>query len=74
MYRSGELYRQANVTFFATAAADGETLSGEYNHLKLVLTDERVEITVYNRGGTLFTTNDERVRRLHRVMCRLGEA
>ena len=45
----------------------------EYDHLKLVLTDETVEITVFNRGITLFTTDDERVRRIHRVLCRLDK-
>ena len=57
----------------------------EYDHLKLVLTpacrdargagrDDKVEITVFNRGITLFTTDDERVRRIHRVLCKLDES
>ena len=44
----------------------------EYDHLKLVLTIDTVEITVFNRGITLFTTNDERVRSIHRVLCMLS--
>jgi len=35
--------------------------------MKLVLTDDTVEITVFNRGITLFTSDDEQVRRMHRV-------
>ncbi|GAB4255831.1 MAG: hypothetical protein Kow00122_14030 [Thermoleophilia bacterium] len=33
--------------------------------------DDTIEITVYNRGIALFTTDDERVRRIHRVLCKL---
>ncbi|NLW36476.1 MAG: hypothetical protein GXY80_13530 [Syntrophorhabdus aromaticivorans] len=43
----------------------------EYDNLKLVLTDDTVEITVFNRGITLFMSDDERVRRIHRVLCKL---
>ena len=45
----------------------------EYDHLKLVLTDDNVEIEVFNRGITLFMTDDERVRRIHRVLCKLDK-
>jgi len=45
----------------------------EYDHLKLVLTGHTVEITVFNRGIALFMTNDERVRRIHRVLCMLDK-
>jgi len=45
----------------------------EYDHLKLVLTGHAVEITVFNRGIALFMTNDERVRRIHRVLCMLDK-
>jgi len=45
----------------------------EYDHLKLVLTNDTVEITVFNRGITLFTTDDEQVRRIHRVLCKLDK-
>ena len=38
----------------------------EYDHLKLVLTDDKVEIT-------LFMTDDERVRSIHRVLCKLDK-
>lgn len=41
----------------------------EYDHLRLALTDDMVEITVFNRGIMLFTSDDERVRRIHRVLC-----
>jgi len=43
----------------------------EYDHLRLVLTDDTVEITVFNRGIMLFTSDDERVRRIHRVLSKL---
>lgn len=43
----------------------------EYDQLKLVLTDDVVEITVFNRGITLYLTDDERVQRIHRVLCKL---
>ena len=46
----------------------------EYDHLKLILTDDTVEITVFNRGITLFITDDDRVRRIHRVLCQLDKA
>jgi len=46
----------------------------EYDCLNLVLADGTVEITVFNRGITLFTTDDERVRRIHRVLCKLDMA
>ncbi len=43
----------------------------EYDNLKLVLTGDSVEITVFNRGITLLVSDDERVRRIHRVLCTL---
>lgn len=43
----------------------------EYDNLNLVLTDDTVEITVFNRGMALFMSDDERVRRIHRVLCKL---
>jgi hypothetical protein len=46
----------------------------EYDNLKLVLPDDTVEITVFNRGITLFTSDDEKVRRIHRVLCKLDES
>lgn len=46
----------------------------EYDHLRLVLTDDVVDIKVFNRGITLFVTDDEKVKRIHRVLCKLSEA
>jgi hypothetical protein len=43
----------------------------EYDNLKLVLTDDTVEIMVFNRGIALFMSDDELVRRIHRVLCKL---
>jgi hypothetical protein len=54
----------------------GDKKSGdpvEYDNLKLVLTDDTVEITVFNRGIALFMSDDERIRRIHRVLCKLDE-
>jgi hypothetical protein len=45
----------------------------EYDHLRLILTEDTVEITVFNRGITLFTSDDEKVRRIHRVLCKLDQ-
>lgn len=45
----------------------------EYDHLRLMLTDDTVEITVFNRGITLFTSDDEKVRCIHRVLCKLDQ-
>ena len=46
----------------------------EYDNLNLVMTDDAVEITVFNRGITLFTPDDKKVRRIHRVLCKLDES
>jgi hypothetical protein len=43
----------------------------EYDHLKLILTNNTVEITVFNRGTTLLMSDDEQVGRIHRVLCKL---
>ena len=45
----------------------------EYDHLKIVLPDDVVEIEFFNRGITLFTTDDETARSIHRVFCKLSE-
>ena len=45
----------------------------EYDHLRLILTGDVVEIEFFNRGITLFMTDDEKVRRIHRVLCKLDE-
>lgn len=44
-----------------------------YDNLKLVLTDGTIEITVFNRGIVLFMSDDERVERIHRLLCRLNK-
>jgi len=44
----------------------------EYDHMRLVITDDTVKITVFNRGIMLFTSDDERLRRIHRVLCKLA--
>ena len=46
----------------------------EYDNLKLVLTDDTVEITVFNRGIMLFTSDDERIKCIHRVLCKLDRS
>jgi len=45
----------------------------EYDHLRLALTNDVVEIEVFNRGITLFMTDDEKVKRIHRVLCKLDK-
>jgi len=40
--------------------------------MKLVLTDDTVEIMVFNRGITLFTSDDEQVRRMQTGRIRKG--
>ncbi len=44
----------------------------EYGHLRLVLTDDVVEIAAFNRGITLLMTEDEKLSSIHRVLCKLG--
>ena len=46
----------------------------EYDLLELVLTDDVVRIEVWNRGISLFATDDEKIKRIHRVLCKLEEA
>ena len=43
----------------------------EYDHLRLILTCHVVEVEVFNRGITLFTSDDEKIKRIHRVLCKL---
>ncbi|MDY0298097.1 MAG: hypothetical protein RB296_12355 [Acidobacteriota bacterium] len=43
----------------------------EYDYLRLVLGNHSVEITVFNRGITLFTSDDEKVISIHRVLSKL---
>jgi len=45
----------------------------EYDHLKMTLEGKIVEITVFNRGITLLFSDDEKVRRIHRVLCKLDK-
>jgi len=45
----------------------------EYDHLKIILTDNEVEIEFFNRGISLFTTDNETYRRIHRVLCVLDK-
>jgi hypothetical protein len=52
----------------------GDERSGypvQYDNLRLVLREDTIEITVFNRAITLFLSNDEKVRRIHRVLCKL---
>jgi hypothetical protein len=44
----------------------------EYDQLRLILADAAVvEIEFFNRGITLFLTDDDKHRRIHRVLCQL---
>jgi hypothetical protein len=45
----------------------------EYDHLKLTSADNVVEITVFNRGIALFLTDDDKIKRIHRVLCKLSK-
>ena len=47
----------------------------EYDHLKLILTDDVVEIEFFNRGVTFYLLKDDKkVRSIHRVLCKLDKA
>ena len=46
----------------------------EYDHLRLVFTDRTVDIIIFNRGITLLSTDDAKVQRIHRVLCKLNKA
>ena len=46
----------------------------EYDHLKLTLTDDVVEIEFFNREITQFNTDEENVKRIIRFMNKLEEA
>ena len=45
----------------------------EYDHLRLVLSDDVVEVEFFNRGITLFMTEGEKVKRIHRLLCTLDD-
>jgi len=41
----------------------------EYDHLVVETPDREIEIEVFNRGILLYTTGDETLRRIDRVLC-----
>jgi hypothetical protein len=45
----------------------------EYNHLVLALTDEAAEMTIFAGGIALFTPDDDWVRPIQRVLCRVDQ-
>ena len=45
----------------------------EYDYLRIILTDDEVEIEFFNRCISLFTTDDETYRKIHRVLCVLDK-
>jgi len=45
----------------------------EYDHLRIVLTDDTVDIEVFNRL-LLLDSGDDRFNRVHRVLCKLNKA
>ena len=48
--------------------------SVEYDHLTLAYRGGKtVEIKVYNRGNALFLTDDDRIKRIHRILCKLNK-
>lgn len=46
----------------------------EYDHLRIVLTEDVIDIEVFNRGIAVLMSDDERIRRIHRVLCKLNKA
>jgi hypothetical protein len=83
-----QIWRGAEIPAIGLTAINEENLLGlggvygdkqagdpvEYDNLKLVLTDDTVEITVFNRGIALLLSDDERIRRIHRVLCKLEDS
>ena len=45
----------------------------EYDHLRLILTDDVVDIKVYNRGISLMQNMDKNILRIHRCIGALGK-
>jgi len=45
----------------------------EYDYLRIILTDDEVEIEFFNRGISLLTTDNQKYRRIHRVLCVLDK-
>lgn len=43
----------------------------EYDYLKLLPAGGVAEIEVFNRGITLLMSDDEKIKRIHRVFCKL---
>jgi len=41
----------------------------EYDYLKIILTDDDVQIEFFNRGLSLLTSDSETYRRIHRFLC-----
>ena len=46
----------------------------EYDYLKIILLDSVVELEFFNRGITLFMTDDETLKHIHHIMCLLNRA
>ncbi len=46
----------------------------EYDHLRLILTDDVVEIEVFNRGLSLAGGSDKKILRIHRGIGALGRS
>lgn len=60
---------------FDLGGVHGDKTAGypvEYDNLELLMTEDTVEITVYDRGIALFMSDDERIRPIHRVLWELG--
>lgn len=45
----------------------------DYERLRLVLTSDVVRIEAFDHGTTLFMTENEKVKRIRRVPCKLDE-
>lgn len=60
---------------FDLGGVHGDKTAGypvEYDNLELLMTEDTVEITVYDRGIALFMSDDERIRPIHRVLWEPG--
>lgn len=59
---------------FELSGVFGDKAAGdpvEYDFIRLVGADKKTTLTVFNRGIALFFLDDERIRRIHRVLCLL---
>ena len=45
----------------------------EYEHLWLVQVSDVIEMKVFNRGIALLVADDEKMKRIHRVPCKVDE-